>query len=215
MTSTIEVFQDLHITGPASQMAALKKELSDYAVAPWRYVVDEPVEEQEHGTIMFMERSEDATLPGARLLLWPSVAGYSVLNVVPTKLSSFDYATYNALIQEFVELVATPASRELEFKIQLSKQQQSIEDWFSPSTAQALQSFSRLANRSTGASHPLDQRRWMDFLVAAHAERSKADSEFLYRWLHEVERWPEDTAHELLNDYDFALGLLTRYDESR
>lgn len=215
MKSSIEVFQDLHITGPATQMTSLGKELSDYAVAPWRYVTDEPVQKQEDGIVMFMERSEDATLPGARIVLWPSLVGYSVLNVVPTKRSSLDYATYNSLIQEFVQLVATPASCKLDFEIQLSKQHQSIEDWFSPPTAKALQSFSRLANKSTGASHPLDQGRWMDFLMGAHAEHSKADSDLVYRWLHEVERWPEDTAHDLLKDYDFALSLLARYDESR
>jgi hypothetical protein len=41
------------------------------------------------------------------------------------------------------------------------------------------------------------------------------DSELLCRWLHEVERWPEETAHELLRDYDFSLSLLTHYEESR
>jgi hypothetical protein len=37
----------------------------------------------------------------------------------------------------------------------------------------------------------------------------------LARWLVEVEHWPEDTARELAISYEFALGLLERYDSSR
>ena len=215
MPASIEVFQDLTIASSTSQMAALGKSLIARAKAPWRHQAEEVSEPQEHGTVLFMEREEDGALPAARLLLWPSETGYSVMNVVPLKVGQLDRATYNALLQEFTQLIALPAAASHELSAKLSRQWQSLDEWFSPSTAQALSSFSNSANKSTGASHPRDQERWMNFLISAHNDRSEIDSDLLYRWLHEVERWQEDEARDLLMDYDFARALLAHYDQHR
>ena len=215
MPASIEVFQDLTIASPTSQMAALEKSLIARAKAPWRHRAEEISEPQEYGAVLFMEREEDATLPAARLLLWPSEVGYSVMNVVPLKVGQLDRATYNALLQEFTEQIAVPATAALELRAMLSRQWQSIDEWFSPSTAQALRSFSNSANKSTGAAHPRDQERWMEFLISAHHDGSEIDSDLLYRWLHEVAGWQEDSARDLLMDYDFARTLLNHYDQHR
>ena len=164
MPASIEVFQDLTIASSTSQMAALEQSLIARAKAPWRHRAEEVSEPQEHGTVLFMEREEDAAL----------------------KLSA-----------------------------KLSRQWQSLDEWFSPSTAQALRRFSNSANKSTGASHPRDQERWMEFLISAHHDGSDIDSDLLYRWLHEVEGWQEDGARDLLMDYDFARTLLGHYDQHR
>lgn len=215
MSASIEVFQDLTIASSTSQMAALEKLLIARAQAPWRHRTKEISEPQEHGTVLFMEREEDTTLPAARLVLWPSEVGYSVMNVVPLKVGQLDRATYNALLQEFTEQVAVPAATGLKLSAKLSRQWQSIDEWFSPSTAQALRRFSNSANKSTGASHPRDQERWMDFLISAHHDGGDIDSDLLYRWLQEVEGWQEDVAGDLLMNYDFARTLLGHYDQHR
>lgn len=215
MSASIEVFQDLMIASSTSQMAALEKLLITRAKAPWRHRAEEISEPQEHGTVLFMEREEDTTLPAARLVLWPSEVGYSVMNVVPLKVGQLDRATYNALLQEFTEQVAVPAATGLKLSAKLSRQWQSIDEWFSPSTAQALRRFSNSANKSTGASHPRDQERWMEFLISAHHDGSDIDSDLLYRWLHEVAGWQEESAGDLLMNYDFARTLLGHYDQHR
>jgi hypothetical protein len=69
-----------------------------------------------------------------------------------------------------------------------------------------------LANKSTGASHPKDKERWFEFLISAHRTSARLDADLLARWLSEAEGWPEDTAHALAIDYEFALGLLQKYD---
>lgn len=76
-----------------------------------------------------------------------------------------------------------------------------------------LRRFSGAANKSTGASHPSDERRWFDFIVAVHRAGDKLDAARLARWLHEAEGWDEDSAHKLAGNYETSLALLTHYDE--
>ncbi|WFU71056.1 hypothetical protein [Bradyrhizobium sp. CB2312] len=71
-----------------------------------------------------------------------------------------------------------------------------------------------MANKSTGSSHPLDQQRWLRFLILAHCSAQKPDGERLRRWLMEVEG-DEDHALKLVIEYEFGLDLLNAYDSQR
>ncbi|MBB4364997.1 hypothetical protein GGD65_006061 [Bradyrhizobium sp. CIR18] len=78
-------------------------------------------------------------------------------------------------MQEFECLIAKPASSSTGFVVELSSPRQSLEEWVSPEAAKALEAFSDLANKSTGSSHPLDQPRWLRFLILAHRSAQKLD----------------------------------------
>ena len=54
-------------------------------------------------------------------------------------------------------------------------------------TAKALKAFSALANKNTGATHPLDRDRWFKFIILAHLGSAQLDTETLYRWFSEEE----------------------------
>ena len=84
----------------------------------------------------------------------------------------------------------------------------------SPAVAEALRRFSVLANKSTGASHPLDRDRWFDFILLAHRENAQLDASVLARWLSESEGWFEDCARDLAGEYERSRSLLTRYEAS-
>ena len=85
----------------------------------------------------------------------------------------------------------------------------------SKDAATALRHFSALANKSAGASHPLDQRRWFDFIIAVHRAHDDVGTDRLARWLHEVEGWTQETAHDLAGEFERGLALLTREVETR
>lgn len=148
-------------------------------------------------------------------MLWQEGSGYKVSNIVPRNVDELGITKYNAILRDFVARVAEPASRTGGFEIELSSSHQSLDDWLDADPAAALQRFSRLANKSTGAAHPMDRDRWYAFLIATHHASKRLDTDQLVRWLVEVERWSEDKAHELAIDYEFALGLLEQYDHSR
>jgi hypothetical protein len=49
--------------------------------------------------------------------------------------------------------------------------------------------------------------RLFTFLIRAHKDAAR-----LARWLIEVEDWPDNKAHALDIEYEFALDLLAEYD---
>jgi hypothetical protein len=73
-----------------------------------------------------------------------------------------------------------------------------------------LRHFSVAANKKTGSSHPLDQERWMDFLIASDKATVVLDSHTLARWLVEIEGWESEQASRLAEEYEFGRELLQR-----
>ncbi|BBB59543.1 hypothetical protein UNDKW_1270 [Undibacterium sp. KW1] len=215
MSEVLDVFQNLFIHRSKSSREELRQNLIDHAVFPWTHVSDEEGEEVEYGEILLMERAENGKLPGVRIGLWPTVDGYSILNIIPIKTGSINEKIYNEILQEFANLVVFPAIVDGNFSVHISKGYQSIDDWFSPTAVAAFKRFSNAANKSTGASHPLDNARWIAFLIDVHRNRQSVDSDFFFRWMVEIEGWSEEIAHHLVIQYEFAGVLLQKYDETK
>lgn len=131
-----------------------------------------------------------------------------VSNIVPKEKHELSYDEYNYILQEFYNRFVCPVSQETGIKSELTSSDEDIGDWISEPSLQKLKCFSVAANKSTGSSHPLDKRRWLDFLVTVHQEHRNLHSSQLQRWLIEVEDWPEDIAVDLAIKYEFAMDLL-------
>jgi len=135
--------------------------------------------------------------------------------MVPTESGALNYSAYNRILRDFVDRLANPAASAAGFRVETSRATQSILDWLKPDTAQLLARFSACANKSTGASHPLDQERWIAFLISAHQHGADMDAGQLARWLVEGEHWPEEEAGELALQYEFSGSLLRTYDGTK
>jgi hypothetical protein len=162
---------------------------------------------------MAFERDSGEGLEAAGVVLWGDEKGYKIINIVPLKVRELGYRGYNALLQDFAARVARPAAEMAGFKIELTSNRQSLDDWLPVEAATALRQFSVLANKSTGSSHPSDRKRWLAFLIKAHQDKRSFNSDLLMRWLVEVERWPEEVADKLASQYEFGLDLLDQYDQ--
>ena len=101
-----------------------------------------------------------------------------------------------------------PASKEFQFDFRYTERQQTLTDWISEDAATALHTFSLAANKSTGAGHPSDRQRWFEFLSAVHENHTKLDTDLLGRWLVEVEDWPPEMAHDLVDKYQYSMDFL-------
>lgn len=217
--SRLEIFQDLKLIGPLQERSRLREVLLIQVKAPWRHASNKEEELSLHvdheDEVLLFERASKGGLPAAGLVLWPADDGYEVTNIVPIKSGSLSYSTYNAILQDFAKKIAEPAAQSTGFTLYVSASHKSLEDWLTPSAAKYLHRFSALANKSTGAAHPMDKKRWLTFLIAAHQDNRAFDAGLLARWLIEAEHWPEDTAHELAIEYEFALELLEQYDQTR
>lgn len=217
--SGIAVFQDMALTGPFNERESLSDALKQGAAVPWAFdkTGSKDAEDNANGDvgILIFLHNEEAGLPAARLVLWPDAEGFYVPNITPTATDKLTIAQYNALLSNFADVVAKPIARRFGYVVNLTAARQNLEDWMSEEAATALRRFSALANKSTGASHPLDERRWFDFIIAVYRAHDDVGTDRLARWLHEVESWTQETAHDLAGEFERGLALLTREVETR
>ena len=218
MAEAIEMFRDLNLRGPVARRPALREALIGAAVDPWRFdqqwsdeVARNAVTSED---VLLFRRAPGDDYPGAGLTLWGREDGYYVPNIVPLESGNLTYAQYNAILSDFIARIVEPIAPALGFAIDASASHQTLDDWVSADTAIRLRRFSGAANKSTGASHPMDQQRWFDFIIAVHRNKDQLGTDQLARWLNEAEHWHEDTAHDLAGNFETALALLARYDET-
>lgn len=208
-------YGDLVIRGTTlDEIAPLLDELLDQ---PWSRA--EEIEESwvDRGTgggqPLVFRRDSDDTLPGAHLYLFPREDGsLYVSNVVPTQSSQLTESEYNALLEEFHGTVVEAAVDRVGAEAELDVADYVLAERAGPEVADSLRAFSAMANKSTGASHPMDADRFDDFMIAASrldgSRRPSADR--IAQWLI-TDGWPEDTAWDLAIQYEQGLRLLDRF----
>jgi hypothetical protein len=130
-----------------------------------------------------------------------------VANIVPDSPGRLSYDQYNLILENFYKKFVLPVSEASSVEVKITSNEQNIEDLISKDAFKKLLRFSRSANKSTGSSHPLDRKRWFDFLLTIYGEHGNLHVSDLTRWLIESEKWPEDVAHDLSIEYEFAMGL--------
>lgn len=211
----MKVFQELTLRGEKSQLKqaiiAIEKRLNN----GWR-------RDSERETIISANAPNEiywfsctGKPPRRAASLWLAHGDDNTVylsNIAPSSNQDLDVHEYNQILQEFYTNFVEPVTKSLGIEHTLTSDTKKIEDWVSPETATKLQQFARLANKYTDGSHVLDQSRWFDFLIAAHAESADLDPVTLGRWLMEAEGWPEETASELSMKYAYGQSLLTFYD---
>lgn len=212
----IEQFQDLLLRGPRAARPGLRQALISQAQPPWRHVPDREADLRQvanDADVIAFERDEADGVDAVGLVLWERDEGYEVVNIVPQRTGELGEARYNRALEDFLMKIARPAADRAKFEVETTAPHQGLEDWISGEAAEALRRFSAGANKSTGSSHPMDRRRWYEFLLAAHPNPGKLDGSRLMQWLVQAENWPEDEAHDLVVQYEFGLGLLDAADQ--
>ncbi|SCX21310.1 hypothetical protein DSM25558_2898 [Agrobacterium sp. DSM 25558] len=219
MAAEIEVFRDMSLHGPSERRAKLREALIAAASGDWDVDLERSAEVKSSAVtdadVVLFRCAGNNEHPAAGLTLWETQEGYYVPNVVPLEFGSLTKREYNAILQEFIDAIAQPVAYRLGFELRATESRQTLADWVSDEVGTKLKRFSGAANKSTGASHPSDERRWFDFIVAAHRRHERLDPGTLFRWLHEAEGWDEETAHKLAGDYENARALLKYSDEDR
>ena len=215
----LEVFRELVISGDAGSLDKFVDELTEGLADGWRRDL-----EREARVNDMMPSSADRQYafqwsgeqpPAAALFLIRKGNLFEVTNIVPKDVSELSRNKYNAILRDFAERNVHPTAERLRLAVNVSPDHLDITDWLSEVAADRLRSFSRAANKETGSSHPMDFRRWAAFLIQAHRENARLDSETLRRWLVEEERWREEKALGLAIEFEFAQELLSAYDKDR
>jgi len=214
----MKVFRNLELEGGKSALLQVIEDIEKRLEAGWarEHEKERKIATDAPDAMYCFSCSDDKERETAEL--WLAHRGENALyvaNIIPDRARQLTIDQYNAIAEEFYEKYARPAAEALGLNHLLTPSVKEIEDWVSEETAAKLRRFSRLANKQTGSTHFLDEQRWLDFLVSAHAEVSTLDSGTLIRWLVENEGWPEDIAYNLAVEYEFARSLLAFYDEHK
>jgi hypothetical protein len=144
---------------------------------------------------------------GALLVLMSNRDGNLWLsNIVPNEMGRLTYDEFNYIFEEFLQKFAKSAAAKTGVAIRASSGVVTLEDWFSPATANKLRRFLTLSHGSTIRTD--DRERWMEFLIAAHREGAEVHGDVLRRWLEEDARCDEDDADDLARDYQRSQEIL-------
>jgi hypothetical protein len=212
----MEVFREMYLRGEPDRLSATMDEIERRLTHGWsrdrdaeRRLLALSVDDEK--SYCFRVEGNDR-LPAASLFFAEDVAEPSrlyVSNISPREVGQLTYGEYNAILEEFSDRFARPSALAMGVDIQLTEDRADLEYWLSATAAKKLRDFCKLANRGTGGAHPLDRKRWLDFVVTAHREGSPLDASTLRRWLIEVEGWYGEVADRLAGEYEFGGEVLT------
>ena len=212
--ANMKVYQELTIFGPRDRLAVLPDRIEKRLNNGWTRDRSRNMELFQ-GALAEGFRFHCEPAPGRKGAdLWLFLEGdqLRVSNIVPSLDQSLSYAEYNQILTEFAETFVAPAAGEMGLRISITKPKIGIRDLLPAPVADALETFSRTANKTTGASHPSDKERWESFVIGAHRANAEFDPSTLARWLIEEEHWPPEIANELSVEYQQERSILEQYD---
>lgn len=130
-----------------------------------------------------------------------------VSNIVPNKLGQLLLEDYNSILNIFVEENIKP----LKLHYNISKDEILITDLLSQESIEKLKLFSNNANKSTGRSHPLDEKRWFEFIFSMIKNKEYIEYDKFQYLLIEL-GWDIDSASNLVSDFEYGYDLIKYYE---
>ncbi len=205
----MKTFQDLYINIPGFSIQEFADLLTNYCGSQWKRAYDKEKDVLSMGEVaLCFERLENEDFKNAGLTIFEKTPGtVYVPNIVPIESGQLTTDEYNKILNNFIEIILAPATNDTNISYSITKDKIFIEDVVGKDTAKLLENFSVLANKSTGGSHPLDQKRWFRFLVAVNNSDIQLYSDLLESTLVE-QGWSSDMATKLVIEFEFAQALL-------
>lgn len=213
----LEVFKQVIVRGEPRQLSELVAQITRDPATGWarnseREPPGKPKLEAGHDIAVF-RWGGGPTSPASDLFIVGRGDRLEVTNIVPVDVPRLSRTQYNTSVDDFVKRNVSKRARALQLNVEVTPDHLPITHWLTGDAAGLLTAFSKSANRSI--LHPLDAERWRAFLIRAHLDQTTLDTETLFRWLTEEERWPEDKAESLILEFEFALQLLSDFDNRR
>jgi hypothetical protein len=215
----LQVFKNLNITAGPARLQLFIDTLSSRLPARWERDLTHESEVNRNAVAAehryaFGWSGRDG-VPPAYLFLWQGAGEHAmrVTNIVPKEAGGLTITQYNSILDDFVERCVRPVASSVVVAIDETSEHVPLTHWVTEDAAKKFQAFLSLANRS--GLNPNDKERWRFFVIQVHKENSQLSPVILWRWLTEVEKWPEDGADNLASEFGFARELLDDYDNWR
>ena len=210
----MKTFRDLYIQLNDVHIETFTQKLESQTNSIWvrRKDKEEIASGEEH--FMCFEAVKNDTIMPVALFLFPhsDAETWWVSNIVPTEQNELTHDQYNDALISFNEQIIQPAIIDTPITAQLTSDVITVASVAGIEVEDALKRFSKLANKSTGTSHPSDQKRWFEFLILAHHAPHKLEVNLVIYTLREL-GWSEERAIELGLQFEFAESLLSYVQE--
>ncbi|OME51803.1 hypothetical protein BSK59_19985 [Paenibacillus odorifer] len=204
----MKTFRDLEIVGQSGILDSYKNWMKELIERTQGWDIDQ---REELKDFIVIKKDKSPSSLKATLFLYLNDSKIAVTNIIPSDQRELNYDEYNFILDEFYRLFVI--NNPFNLRIDYSNENILIQDILTKEVSDRLIQFSRLANKSTGSSHPLDKKRWNDFVIRSFKANKIIDPQMLSRWLIEEETWEYSIASELAIDYEKAISLLAQYEE--
>ena len=205
----MKIYKDLIIKGSEEALKKFKDSLSLNIFPSWECIVENKNMPQYIGICY---KGKDFPMSGLTILKTDSQ--YEVANIVPLTQNQLSYDEYNGILQLFYDDFLKNYNQS-DISVSYNESDEITEkDILKEETVSALKTFSNCANKSTGSIHPLDKKRWFDFICAAYknGDWRELSEWYLESFLIEDYGWSPEWASKLASEYNFGIRLLNHWE---
>lgn len=215
----MKVFKKLEIKGENSDLISLLNKIKSKKYKNFNFIVDKS---DDYAKMIATSKDCTATfltseIENAIAYVWLVVTKnlLYVSNITPNKSGQLTFHQYNSIIDKFYEEIIEKNIIP-EFDVNFSKDEITINDLADKTTISKLKSWIDSSNHSTLNTHPLDFKKWCDFIFTSHNNQSTLTASQLEKYLIEdVKIYDEDLVSKIVLEYEYSLDLLKEYDDYR
>lgn len=209
-------FSDLRLIGNSSELEKLIELIEQNLCDGWTRGKDNEIKLQNCSKVdyqIFTCSRTNLRRSAALFLTFDNNKYLYVCNIVPNEKGTSDLGIdgYNSILREFQTKFIEPIAKDLEIRVIVTPPELNIDNVMSSQLVANFRQFSDAANKASGGTHPNDEKRFFDFVIQAHTEKSLLDESTLRKLLID-EEWSEDHAYNLSIKYDFGRDLLKHYE---
>lgn len=228
----MQIYKELSFVGNKEAFDNFKKIAPSFSHGNWKYSYSDRLKDY----IAFdyfgdeAEHAEVSIYYGADT--WRQ--GYiKVGNIIPLKKNQLAIDEYNTVLDLFYSEIIVPNKEKLE-GLKIVGPETDVFDpkkYISEEALKKLTLFCNLANKTTGSSHPSDEKRWFDFICKTVDDDCVFDYDTLFRFLIDEEywgkkpsgfigamghfAWDEEHAGELALEYENYVRILQFYRDKK
>jgi hypothetical protein len=213
----MKTFKELRINASSELLTTLVVKLQNLAFGDFVYQSDKTIEyakmigKNSNQVLTFLSPK----IRGAIAYVWLVIDNneLKITNITPNKSGQLSFEQYNSILDEFFNIIIKP-NIDSRFDIVISSDNKTISDYAGPEVSKKIESWIKLANKSTLNTHPLDFKRWTEFVISAHKNESELTTTQLGKYLIDVVGISdEELVDKILLDYEYGRDLLKEYDK--
>lgn len=152
----MKTFKDLEIVGQSEILDSYKNWMKELIERTQGWDIDQ---REELKDFIVIKKDKSPSSLKATLFLYLNDSKIAVTNIIPSDQRELNYDEYNFILDEFYRLFVI--NNPFNLRIDYSNENILIQDILTKEVSDRLIQFSRLANKSTGSSHPLDKKDGM------------------------------------------------------